>query len=80
MTRGLWPLRQHSSAAYKPAGPAPTTKTDIPVRGCRGMAEMSTDWIDSVMSLKKLIVGRRVDFRSAKPEILLSQKAFDNRV
>lgn len=61
MTRGLWPLRQHSSAVYKPAGPAPTIKTDIPVRGCREILEVSSNLRDAVMSLKKLIVARRVN-------------------
>lgn len=79
MTRGLWPLRQHSSAAYKPAGPAPTIKTEIPVRGCRGIVEMSSNLIDAVISLKKLIVGRRVDSRSARLGIVVSYKALDSR-
>lgn len=80
MTRGLWPLRQHSSAVYKPAGPAPTIKTDIPVRGCRGILEMSSDLNDVVISLKKLISGKQVDFEGARPEIVVLEKVLDNWV
>lgn len=75
MTRGLWPLRQHSSAVYKPAGPAPTIKTDIPVRGCREILEVSSNLGDAVMSVKKLIVGRRVNCCKGKmPEIMVLRK------
>lgn len=53
------PFRQHSRAATKPAGPAPTIRTDIPDDGCRLTLELlhgSIGLSDLLTSTKKDIV------------------------
>jgi hypothetical protein len=56
---------------YNPAGPAPVIKTDIPVKGCREILEMSMDSRDVVISLKKLIIRRKMEVEEARQKTVV---------